>query len=38
MVARMAFTAGLPGNKTAKTLDVKLAVSGALAIFCALSD
>lgn len=36
-VARRAFTAGLPGNKTEKILDVKLVVSGIVARLCSLS-
>lgn len=36
-VARRAFTAGLPGNKTEKILDVTLVVSGIEARLCSLS-
>jgi hypothetical protein len=35
-VASREFTAGLPGNSTAKICEVRLAVSGAEALFCSL--
>jgi hypothetical protein len=35
-VARREFTAGLPGNRTAKICEVRLAVSGAEALLCSL--
>jgi hypothetical protein len=35
-VARREFTAGLPGNSTAKIFEVRLAASGAEALLCSL--
>lgn len=37
-VARIALTAGLPGKRTEKILDVRLAVWGLFARLCSLSD
>lgn len=38
IVARIAFTAGLPGKRIEKILDVRLVVCGAVACLCALRD
>lgn len=37
-VARREFTAGVDGKRTAKILDVRLAVSGVVARLCSLRD
>lgn len=37
-VARSEFTAGLPGNRTEKVFEVKLAVSGLVARLCSFRD
>jgi hypothetical protein len=37
-VARIAFTAGLPGKRTANTLDIRLVVWGDVARLCSFRD